>query len=89
MNNTYHHNPQHLVILTSIDMTDKAHHNNQIHVSGIQLKLLPFWPVDPQVWFTQVEGQFTIKDITAQKKKYDNIVTSLAPKFVMILFATS
>ena len=64
-------------------MTDKAHHSNRIRVSRIQLKLLPFWPADPQVFFKQVEAQFTIKDITAQKKRNDNVDTSLAPKFVM------
>ena len=36
-------------------------------VSTLSVKLPPFWPSDPAVWFTQVNAHFATKPITSQK----------------------
>ena len=48
--------------------------------AAVSLKLPPFWPNDPTLWFAQVEAQFLIRNITTQETRFAYIIGSLQPE---------
>lgn len=55
-------------------------HEAQAEIAATTIKLPPFWPADPELWFKQVEAQFDTKKITADLTKYNHLVASLTPE---------
>jgi hypothetical protein len=67
--------------MTQTDTAMTVEDSAAVAIAAVHLKLPPFWPADPNVWFAQVEAQFNTRGITAQKTKYDYVVASLLPEF--------
>ena len=47
---------------------------------AVSVKLVLLWPSNPEVWFAQVELQFTTEEISTQEMCYDHVVSSLIPE---------
>jgi hypothetical protein len=46
-------------------------------VYRFSVRLLPFWPDRPAVWFAQAEVQFELAGITRQRTKFNYVVSQL------------
>ena len=58
-------------------MTEDEHAEGCQVTATVQIKLPPYWPADSQIWFAQVDAQFTTCGINIQRTKFDYIVSSL------------
>ena len=50
-------------------------------VAAVAVRLPPFWPANPRVWFVQVEAQFSRRGITASRTKYEEMVGVLPTQY--------
>jgi len=46
-------------------------------IHAVSVKVPPFWPTRPEVWFSLLESQFATKNITTDDTKYHHAVTGL------------
>ncbi|KYN14011.1 PREDICTED: uncharacterized protein LOC108766199 [Trachymyrmex cornetzi] len=50
------------------------------HIHRVALKIPPFWADKPELWFAQLEGQFTLGSITADATKYAYVLSHIETK---------
>ena len=83
----YYLSPYHCLISTSRSASGKSDTtpttaDSAAMLATITVKLSPFWPAGPTVWFVQVEAHFTSRRITSQRTHFDYVITSLTPDIV-------
>ncbi|XP_059047378.1 uncharacterized protein LOC131842827 [Achroia grisella] len=50
-------------------------------VARISIRVPPFWPEEPALWFSQLENQFALAGITQDATKYSYISSSLEQQY--------
>ncbi|XP_018360008.1 PREDICTED: uncharacterized protein LOC108759186 [Trachymyrmex cornetzi] len=50
------------------------------HTGRITLRIPPFWPEEPELWFAQIEGQFELCRITSDHERYIHALSKIEPK---------
>lgn len=65
-------------------MTTESSQNSEstFNLDKISIKLPPFWPEKPEIWFYQVEAQFNINNIRSEETKFNYLIAQLEPKYV-------
>lgn len=51
-------------------------------VERVSIRIPPFWPNDPEVWFLQIETQFSIGGISSDETKYNYVVGNLDSNYI-------
>lgn len=49
----------------------------------VGVKVPPFWPDKPALWFAQLDGQFTLANITADTTKFYHVISVLDYKYAV------
>lgn len=65
---------------------DQINQNQNKQVLAYSVKLPPFWATQPEVWFYQVETQFSLAKISSDRTKYDYIIASLPADILSVIF---
>lgn len=47
----------------------------------VGVRIPPFWPEEPAVWFAQIEGQFILSRITMDEAKFFYVASNLDPMY--------
>ena len=56
---------------------------NSACVARVAVKIPPFWPADPEMWFAQVETQFALAAVTTEDTKFNYVAGNLDAKYAM------
>ncbi|XP_076239917.1 uncharacterized protein LOC143182645 [Calliopsis andreniformis] len=52
-------------------------------VNRVGIRVPPFWPEQPVVWFHQIEAQFALNRATADTTKFYYVMSQLEPKYAL------
>lgn len=50
-------------------------------VCRVGVRVPPFWPEEPEVWFAQIEGQFILSNINSDSTKFYYVIGQLEPQY--------
>ena len=60
----------------SMDGTDQ-----RTIVERVSVRVPPFWAADPAMWFSQLEAQFEVSNISQDSTKFNYVIANLEPRY--------
>lgn len=64
-------------------MSEPQSAGDKEEVLRVGIRVPPFWPEEPGLWFAQVEGQFILSRITSDETKFHYITSNLDHQYAM------
>ena len=55
--------------------------DSNVYINRIGIRVLPFWPKKPAVWFAQLEGQLALSNITHVSTIFYYVISQLENKY--------
>lgn len=62
------------------EQTNDGHGGEHTQIHRVALKVPPFWADEPELWFAQLEGQFSLGGITKDDTKYAYVLSHIETK---------
>ena len=56
-------------------MTELPEDSSRLEVYRVAVRIPPFWPDRPAIWFAHAESQFELAAITRQRTKFNYVVS--------------
>lgn len=63
-------------------MSEQKDSTSSGSVDSVNVKVPPFWPDDPELWFAQLEGQFALANVTVDSTKYNYVIANLDCRYI-------
>nr|XP_042909054.1 uncharacterized protein LOC122271523 [Parasteatoda tepidariorum] len=54
-------------------------------IARVTVKPPPFWRANPELWFRQIESQFTLAGVSTESTKFHHVVAALQPEELAII----
>lgn len=66
---------------TAKDQPSSTRKHKARELCKVVMRVPPFWPEEPEIWFAQVEGQFEVSKITTDSTKFYYVSSNLDPLY--------
>lgn len=64
------------------DDQQQDQNNQQTLIQRVTLKIPPFWDESPEIWFAQIEAQFSTAQVTTDISRFNAVVGAIESKIL-------
>lgn len=73
------------VLIFGFDFIMSTPEDTTGNVARVSVKPPPFWRANPKLWFTQMESQFLLANVTTENTKFHHVVSTLQPEELSVV----